>query len=233
MNESFERVRGVRELPLFPLPLALFPGAPLPLHIFEQRYRTMLRDVMAGNQLFGVSFFDPETSPFSQPPEGHLGCVAEVRQAETLPDGRSNILTFGVIRYRLEEYVEAGEPYLMGRMEFFVDEDDDEILLAVEARSVHELFQRIAQSVHTLSDERGGLPEIPDDIPPETLSFLVAAAMDLENDVKLELLELRSTSERLQRLRKLLARVVNNYEDRAQIHKVAKTNGHSGHKLEL
>ena len=233
MNDAFERVRGVREVPLFPLPLVLFPGAPLPLHIFEPRYRTLLSDAMAGNRLFGVSFFDPETSSLSHPPEGHLGCVAEIREAETLPDGRSNVLTFGVIRYRLDEYVDADEPYLVGRVEFFADGEEDEILLAAEARRVHELFIRIAQSVHTLSDERGGLPEIPDDIPPETLSFLVAAAMDLENDVKMELLEMRSTSERLQRLHDLLARVVTNYEDRASIHKVAKTNGHGKHKIEL
>jgi Lon protease-like protein len=233
MNEAFERVRGANELPLFPLPLVLFPGAPLPLHIFEPRYRQMLRDALTGNRLFGVSFFDPETASLSHPPEGHLGCVAEIKDAETLPDGRSNILTFGVIRYRLEEYVDAGEPYLVGRVAFFADEDEDEDLLAAEARRVHQLFYRIAESVRTLSDERGNLPEIPDDIPPEILSFLVAAAMDLENEVKLELLEMRSTNERLQRLHELLSRVVKNYETRARVHKAAKTNGHGGHKIDL
>ena len=233
MNEAFERVRGVRELPLFPLPLVLFPGAPLPLHIFEPRYRQMLRDALAGNRLFGVSFYDPEIASLPQPAEGHLGCVAEVREVETTPDGRSNVLTFGVIRYRLLEYVETDEPYLVGRVEFFVDGDEDETLLATEAARARELFYRNAEAVRALSDERGSLPELPDDIPPEQFSFLVAAAMDLENDVKLELLELRSTVERLQRLRDLLARVVTNYEDRARVHKVAKTNGHGRHDIDL
>jgi Lon protease-like protein len=233
MNEAFDRVRGANELPLFPLPVALFPGAPMPLHIFEPRYREMLSDVLAGNRLFGISFFDPETSAFSRPPEGHVGCVAEVREAETMPDGRSNILTFGVIRYHLDEYIDAGEPYLVGRVEFFADEEEDEDMLWEEAGRVRELFYRIANSVRTLSDERGSLPELPDDIPPEMLSFLVAAAMDLENEVKIELMELRSTSERLQRLHGLLSGVVRGYEDRARVHKVAKTNGRGGHKLDF
>jgi Lon protease-like protein len=233
MSEALERVRGVRELPLFPLPLVLFPGAPLPLHIFESRYREMLRDVMNGNRLFGLSFFDPEQSSLDAPPEGHVGCVAEVREVETMPDGRSNILTFGVIRYRLLEYVETDEPYLVGRVSFFEDEEEDPGRLLDAADQVLALFQRIAESVRILSDERGSLPELPDDLPPEKLSFLVAAAMELDNDVKLELLELRSTDERLQRLRDWLARVVNNYEARARVHKVAKTNGHGRTKLEI
>jgi Lon protease-like protein len=224
MNDAFDKVRDVRELPIFPLPLVLFPGAPLPLHIFEERYRKMLHD---------VSYFDPETSSLSYPGEGHCGCVAEVRQMETMDDGRSNILTFGLIRYRLEEYVDAGEPYLTGRVAFFEDYEEDEDLLRADARQTRDLFFRIAEAVRTLSDERGSLPDIPDEIDPELLSFLVASAMDLDTEVKLELLELRSTHERLQRLRDLLAGVVSNYESRARVHKVAKTNGHGGHKIEL
>ena len=59
MSEALDKVRGVRELPLFPLPLVLFPGVPLPLHIFEERYRRLLADVRASNNLFGLSYFDP------------------------------------------------------------------------------------------------------------------------------------------------------------------------------
>ncbi|HYG78959.1 MAG TPA: LON peptidase substrate-binding domain-containing protein, partial [Pyrinomonadaceae bacterium] len=58
MSEASDKVRGVRELPLFPLPVVLFPGVPLPLHIFEPRYQRMLSDVRAGDQLFGLSYFD-------------------------------------------------------------------------------------------------------------------------------------------------------------------------------
>ena len=98
-----DRVRGVRELPLFPLPLVLFPGVPLPLHIFEPRYRQMLSDIRVTNNLFGLSYFDSSTSDKELPPAGHAGCVAEVTEVQSLPDGRSNILTVGLIRYRVDD----------------------------------------------------------------------------------------------------------------------------------
>ena len=233
MSLASEKVRGVRELPLFPLPIVLFPGAPLPLHIFEERYRQLLRDVMLGQRMFGLSYFDPDMSSLGTPIEGHLGCVAEVRQVETLPDGRSNILTFGLIRYHVEEYVTTDEPYLIGHVTFFEDEPEDPADLIMAADAVRDLFTRIGASIHILSNERGGLPDLPEDVDPETLSFLVASAMDLESETKLELLALRETSARLAQLTELLERVVENYEERARVHKVAHTNGHSGKKLEI
>ena len=220
------------ELPLFPLPLVLFPGVPLPLHIFEERYRQMLADVRAGNNLFGLSYFDLNTATNTRPPLGHVGCAAEVVEAQMMPDGRSNILTVGLIRYRLVEYVEAGEPYLVGRVEFFEDEPEDEALLLELARHVAEIFTRIARAVRNLNDDRAGLPELPD-AEPERLSFLVAAAMELDAEAKQGLLELRSGAQRLERISNLLSQVVGNYEERARTHKLAKGNGHGGNHLNL
>ena len=227
MSEALDKVRGVRELPVFPLPLVLFPGVPLPLHIFEERYRQMLADVRVSNNLFGLSYFDINTATNTRPPLGHVGCAAEVVEAQLLPDGRSNVLTVGLIRYRLVEYVEAGEPYLVGRVEFFEDEPEDEALLLERARRVAELFMRIARAVRNLNDDRAGLPELPD-AEPERLSFLVAAAMELDGEAKQALLELRSTAERLERISTLLLQVVGNYEERARKHKLARGNGHGG-----
>src|SRR6185503_7978779 len=119
MSEATEKVLGVRDLPIFPLAVVLFPGVPLPLHIFEPRYRQMLNDIRVNNNLFGVSYYDASTSAEEVPPAGHVGCVAEVSETQTLPDGRSNILTVGVIRYRIEEYVGQTDPYLIARVSFF------------------------------------------------------------------------------------------------------------------
>jgi ATP-dependent Lon protease len=232
MSEAFERVRGVKELPLFPLPVVLFPGVPMPLHIFEERYRRLLRDISLGKRLFGLSFFDAETSSLGMPPVGHVGCVAEVTEVQPLPDGRSNILTVGLIRYRVESYVEHGDPYLVGEVKFFEDEPEDDNVLRERAAEVAETFMRIARAVRTISDERTPLPELPAD-EPERLSFLMAGAIDLENDIKLELLKLRSTSTRLDRLREFLSSAVDNYEERARMHSIAKRNGHGGRKIEL
>ena len=232
MSEASDKVRGVRELPLFPLPVVLFPGVPLPLHIFEPRYQRMLADVRAGDQLFGLSYFDAAEADADVPPVGHVGCVAEVTEVQPLPDDRANILTVGLIRYRMEAYVDRGDPYLVGRVEFFEDGEEDSSFLAQRAEEVSKLFMRIARAVRIINDERAALPELPP-TEPERLSFLVAAAMELETEVKVELLELRSTSERLKRLRDLLARAVPGYEERARIHDIAKGNGHGGKKIDL
>ncbi|HEX8846495.1 MAG TPA: LON peptidase substrate-binding domain-containing protein [Pyrinomonadaceae bacterium] len=232
MSEASDKVRGVRELPLFPLPLVLFPGVPLPLHIFEPRYQRMLKDISAGDSLFGLPYFDVTESEGDMPAVGHIGCVAEVTEVQSLPEGRSNILTVGLIRYRLESYAGGDEPYLVGRVSFFEDESEDEDFLKQRADEVSKLFMRIARAVRIINDERASLPELPP-TEPERLSFLVAAAMELDTEVKLELLELRYTSERLKRLRDLLARAVSNYEERARIHAIAKGNGHGGKKLDI
>ena len=232
MSEASEKVIGVRDLPIFPLSIVLFPGVPLPLHIFEQRYRQMLNDIRVSNNLFGISYFDVSTSQQEIPPAGHIGCVAEVSETQTLPDGRSNILTVGVIRYQIEEYVERGDPYLVARVSFFEDAEDDNELLRNSSREVAETFTRIARAVRTINDERASLPDI-SDTEPQQLSFLVAAAMEVDTELKQELLEMRSTSERLRRLRDMLARAVSSYEERARIHEMAKGNGHSGRKIEI
>jgi len=232
MSEASDMVSGVRELPLFPLSVVLFPGVPLPLHIFEPRYRQMLDDIRAGNSLFGLSYFDASVSEQEIPPPGSIGCVAKVTDTQAFADGRSNILTIGVIRYHLEEYVERGDPYLVARVSYFEDDDDDTEAVQASSREVAETFTRIARAVRIINDERANLPNIAD-TEPERLSFLVAAAMEVDTEVKQELLELRSTAERLRRLSDILGRAVSGYEERARVHEVAKGYGHSGKKIEL
>jgi ATP-dependent Lon protease len=232
MSEASDKVRGLSDLPQFPLPVVLFPGVPLPLHIFEPRYRQMLNDIRLAKNLFGLAYFDSTTSENEVPPAGHVGCVAEVSEAQTFPDGRSNILTLGIIRYRIESYIERGDPYLVANVSYFEDYEEDESLLAGPAREVAETFTRIAQAVRTINDERATLPDI-SDTEPQRLSFLVAAAMEVDAEVKQELLELRSTSERLERLRGMLNLAVKGYEERARVHELAKSNGHSGKRIEF
>ena len=232
MSEATDKVRGQHELPLFPLPVVLFPGVPLPLHIFEPRYRQMLSDIRLEKNLFGLAYFDNTSAESEVPPAGHVGCVAEVTEVQEFPDGRSNILTLGVIRYRIESYIERGDPYLVAQVSYFEDDEEEEQMLAAPSREVAETFTRIAQAVRTINDERATLPDI-SDTEPQRLSFLVAAAMEIDAEIKQDLLELRSTSERLERLRAMLNIAVKGYEERARIHELAKGNGHDGRKIEL
>ena len=232
MSESLEKVAGIKHLPLFPLPLVLLPNELLPLHIFEPRYRQMLKDVALDKNMFGVTLFNPTEDFIEKPVLGSVGCVAEVRESQAMPDGRSNVLTIGIIRYRLIDYVEAGEPYLLGDVEFFEDEAEDENVLNPLADEVFAFFRRIAKAAHKLGGERGTFPDV-QQTEPEALSFLVTAAFNLEPGLKYQLLETRSTVERLKRLKEILVQTVGKMEESAEINKIAKTNGHSKKKIDI
>lgn len=232
MSEALDRLRDITNLPIFPLPVVLLPNELLPLHIFEPRYRQMLKDVQLTNHIFGVSFFSAEESVIEKPEAGSLGCAAEVRDVRMLEDGRANIATVGLIRYRLEAYVETSEPYLVGEVSFFEDDEEDLSVLESLADEVFALFMRVAKAAHDLSGERGLMPEIPQ-VEPQHLSFLIAAAFNLQPEVKYEFLEMRSTAERLERLRDMLRQTVGKVEESAHMTKIAKTNGHSSKPIRL
>lgn len=232
MSEAAEKVASLKHLPVFPLPLVLLPGEVLPLHIFEPRYRQMLNDIGAERNLFGVNLFEQTEGGSDRPEAGSIGTVAEVREVQPMPDGRSNIVSFGVIRYRIVEYVDMGMPYLTAEVEFFEDDVEDQAVLDKAADEVFELFERVAKAAFELSGNKGQFPDLQRS-EPEHLSFVVTAAFNLENDAKYELLRMRSTSERLARLRKILSSAVERMEASAEVHKVAQTNGHSKTKVDF
>ncbi|MEZ5425044.1 MAG: LON peptidase substrate-binding domain-containing protein [Pyrinomonadaceae bacterium] len=232
MSEALEKVKGIKHLPLFPLPVVLLPNELMPLHIFEPRYRQMLKDVGMSKNIFGLTYFEPKETFIDKPDTGSIGCAAEIREVQELPDGRSNILTIGIVRFHLIDYIDAGEPYLVGDVEFFEDNPEDETILRPVADRVFALFTRVARAAHKLSGERGAFPEIPQ-ADPQPLSFLVTAAFNLETDLKYDLLKTRSTLERLERLEDILNKAVEKMEESAEISEIAKTNGHSPKKLDL
>ena len=231
MSDALEKVRGIRHLPIFPLPLVLLPGEMLPLHIFEDRYRKMLADVSEDNNLFGVTLFEPSETYIDRPPTSTIGCVAEIRESETMPDGRSNIITVGVMRYRVIDYVETGEPYLVADVEFFGDEVSGDAASAV-ADEVFELFDRVAKAAFRIGGSRGRFPQL-EKTNPESLSFLVTAAFNFDNERKYRLLEMTSTEERLIELRSVLQLAVGQMEESADIQTVSRLNGHSKKKIDL
>ncbi|MFL6468139.1 MAG: LON peptidase substrate-binding domain-containing protein [Pyrinomonadaceae bacterium] len=232
MSEAMEKVKEVRQLPLFPLPLVLLPIEILPLHIFEPRYREMLSDATSTNNLFGVHLFEPKDEFDSRPAIGTVGCVAEVREVQTMPDGRSNILTNGLVRYRLLNYVDTDKPYLVGEVEFFEDEIENAAQQQKAADEVFALFERIARAAFKMSGNRGQFPEI-ERAAPEPMSFLVTAAFSFDNKKKYRFLEMDSTIKRLKGLKKMLVSAADQMETSAEITEMAKSNGHSNKKLDL
>ena len=138
-------------LPLFPLRAVLLPGANLPLHIFEPRYRQLTVDLVNGtvpDRQFGVIALRPSTerevTELAQ--LSAIGCSAALREAKRLPDGRFDIITTGERRFRLLELDTTSAPYLMGRVEWVPDVEqptaaaDSVSLLAESARSAHRRY---------------------------------------------------------------------------------------------
>lgn len=231
MSDALDKVAGIRHLPIFPLPLVMLPGELLPLHIFEERYRQMLRDIENDRRMFGITLFEPQETFIERPATGTVGCVAELRESEPLPDGRSNIITLGMVRYRLIDYVEDTAPYLVAEVEFFEDEPGES---GVDDLSdeVFELFERMAKAAFKMGGNRGAFPEIQRS-DPEALSFLITAAYNFDNDKKYHLLEMTSTRERLEELQEILVKTVDQMEASADIQSVSRTNGHSKKKIDL
>ncbi|MCW5959092.1 MAG: LON peptidase substrate-binding domain-containing protein [Pyrinomonadaceae bacterium] len=232
MSDILDQIRDVKQLPIFPLPLVLLPNEMLPLHIFEPKYQQMLTDISLKDNLFGVVFFEPIDDFVDRPESGSIGCVAEVRDVQTLPDGRSNILSLGIARFNLLGWIETEDAYLVGDVAYFDDDPEDDAELAPLAEDVYQLFRRIAKAAHKLSGERTAFPEIPRS-EPVSLSFLIATAFNLEADQKLKMLKTRSTIERLTLLKEILDGTVSQMEESAEINKIARTNGHSKKKLDL
>ncbi|WP_018684525.1 LON peptidase substrate-binding domain-containing protein [Actinokineospora enzanensis] len=138
-------------LPLFPLRAVLLPGANLPLHIFEPRYRQLTVDLVTGalpERRFGVVALRPsmehEVTDLSQ--LRAIGCSANLRQAKRLPDGRFDIVTTGERRFRLLDLDTTSAPYLMATVDWVPDTDqpttaaDTVTLLAESARSAHRRY---------------------------------------------------------------------------------------------
>ena len=194
-------------LPLFPLGSVLYPGLVLPLHIFEDRYRELVADLLAGPepQQFGVIAIrhGRETGIDGVSALFETGCTAKLRRVEEYEDGRYDLIAVGVQRFRLLNLGEAA-PYFSGDVELLIDEPVDEAETAMVVPPV----QRAFRSYLDLMAERGGtqitIPELPGE--PLLLSYLVAAAVVVDLPVKQRLLEEPDARRRLLAERRLLAR---------------------------
>ena len=217
-----------RELPIFPLPIVLFPGAPQPLHVFEPRYRQLLADCLAADRRFGIAYIPAErdagVEPLPRP--GDVGCVAVIRNTQGLPDGRSNVLTVGERRFVLIDWVSSDRPYRLARVDEFDDEPVDASEAVTLAADVREGFTRLAQALAILTGREDDAIELPAD--PQPLSFQVAAALELPPEAKRGLLALRSTTARLRQLATLVGPLVADAERRAAVRQRAKGNGRGG-----
>ncbi len=183
---------AVRELPLFPLPeVVLFPGRPLPLHIFEFRYRIMMNTILETDRRFGVLMWDQ-----AQGKPATVGCCAEIIQFQRLPDDRMKIRTIGQQRFRVLEYVRE-KPYRVGLVEWIEDSPPEQDLRPL-ADSVAQLLRDVVRLSAKLTEQEIELPDTIPDLPLE-LSYWVASNLYGVAEEQQILLEMQDTAARLER----------------------------------
>lgn len=208
-------------LPLFPLDVVLFPGALLPLHIFEPRYQQLLADCTAGDHRFGIV----PTGEHGKPPTGVIGTIAEVRAAQAIGDGRSNIVVSGERRFMLRRYEDDPAPYHVGIADPFEDDADDLDEANQHTVALRQLADRCAAALGTLATAPTTTAWAAD---AATLTFQIAAMLDTDRDFKQRFLGMRSAMHRVAVLLSLLPRVATDLEARAVVRERAKKNGTGG-----
>lgn len=206
-------------MPLFPLSVILFPGTTHPLHIFEPRYRRMLADCLIGDRRFGIT---PPGREEETPEAGAVGCIAEVRVNQELPDGRSNIVVLGGQRFVLDRVLPDPAPYYIGAVSPF---DDDEGTMPSEERiaGLREVFQHYDELVRHINDIEPGSAELPPDA--LGLSFHAAAGIECDLSVKQRLLAQRSTAARVEALITIIPALADGLEKALEVHRRAPSNG--------
>lgn len=225
------------EIPLFPLHAVLVPGAPLPLHIFEPRYRALVTDCLATGEPFGVVGISVGREVGAGLVSfAAVGTLAEIREVTRYPDGRFDIVTIGTARFRLTGVDATRKPYLVGTGEILPEllgdpEHVARLAARVRSRFVRylELLQPEGEDETVAGDEPPAEAEPPRNAPPATsalerlaevaarlappddpttLGHVVSGLVQVERPRRQELLEAATTEERLAGLDALLAREV-------------------------
>jgi Lon protease-like protein len=203
-----------QRLPLFPLGMVLFPGLVLPLHVFEPRYRALVRHLMqlpdGTPREFGVVAiqrgWETETGATPARPTSltlhEIGCSAEMRQVTELPDDRFDIVTVGRRRFRIERVDADESPYLTAEVEWLPEPTGHEEAADQLAPRVLAKFRQYLSLMRTDDPDIG--EQLPED--PTVLSHLVAATAALSVEDRQRLLAAPDTASRLRAELRLLSR---------------------------
>jgi Lon protease-like protein len=196
------------DFPLFPLALVVLPSEVIPLHIFEERYKTMMNECLAREQEFGVVWLADDGLR-------EVGCACRIeRILERTDDGRMNLLTRGTRPFRVLER-RGHLPYPAGLIEFLADRDEEaDLALLAAAREAY------ADLVKRATDRDPASEQIR-----EMGAYGMAATVDFGLDAKQGLLDLRSENARLRLVTRLFRAAIKrlDFVDRAQAR--AKSNG--------
>jgi Lon protease-like protein len=182
------------ELPLFPLNVVLFPDATLPLHIFEERYKQMIRRCLDEASHFGVLLIRSGVEAGGPALPYEIGTTARITEAQELEEGRLNIICQGERRFRLLRTL-SESPYLTGEVELLRSTDRDGEHVDELAGTVTALFAECSRLYLAASNQWSRQIGVPGE--PDRLADFVAARLQTENAARQRLLEELSVATRL------------------------------------
>ena len=212
-SRTRRRRRGLPEIPLFPLNVVLMPGTPMPLHIFEERYKQMVDECLEERSEFGMVLADEDGTR-------NVGCTARIAElVQRYEDGRLVILVEGSKRFRLDNILTGGKPYYVGEVEYLEDEAPDEDISAVAEECIA-LLERVIEAA---TEGEVGIEVEP---PYRNLSFAIAGRIEFDLETRQRILELSSEGERLRKVKELLTEAAERLERDKRARGKAETNGH-------
>lgn len=199
------------DIPLFPLNVVLMPGTPLPLHIFEERYKQMVNECLDSETEFGMILADEGGTR-------RVGCTAKIVElVQRYDDGRLVILVEGSQRFELKNII-TGKPYYVGEIEYLQDESEEDVGPLAE-----ECVMLLERVIEAATEGSVGIEIEP---PYHNLSFAIAGRIEFDLETRQEILELTTEKRRLEKVRELLAEAADRLEREQQARKKAEKNGH-------
>jgi uncharacterized protein len=181
------------KLPLFPLNAVVFPGMPIPLHIFEERYKEMITTCVDDQTPFGIVLIkqgaaeaDPHVKPHA------IGCTVNIKDVEQLPDGRLLIMGVGEQRFRIHTVERYQKPYLIGDVELLHYEHEASSDLETPAEDLYPLLLDYLDGLASAGRIQFEPAQIPSD--PERLAYLASSLLDTTMERKQKLLSTNKLS---------------------------------------
>lgn len=219
-------------IPLFPLNIVLFPGMMLPLHIFEDRYKAMIKECLAGDQIFGVVL--AKTQQAQAPNVAGLyvddlypiGTTARITAVEQLQDDRMNLITVGQERFIIKGIVSSKDDFLIGEVDPFpITEEEDPLLIGGMMQKLRPMVKEYIDYLASASGEDLSNAVLPND--PKTLAYLAGTAVQGPLADKQDLLSAKSvgtliakTVNVLDRENKILAYMLKAYQAHQQLQRL-------------
>lgn len=187
------------DLPLFPLNTVLFPGTPIELHIFEERYKEMIEGCIESSEPFGVVLIRKGQEALGALADPFpIGCTAQIIQVQSLPQGRMNISAIGRDRFRILDTQRTLKPYLVGKVASYPLERQDAPDVAEKAQSLDAWLRRYLGVLIETGKAEIELDLLPGD--PVLLAYTAAALLQVPPLQKQKLLALPGAPELLAEL---------------------------------